>query len=37
LDQKPPAVELARRRYEQAIKLGVEKDEIVERKLKEEP
>ena len=37
LDQKPPQVELARRRYEQAIKLGVEKDEIVERKLKEEP
>ena len=34
LDQRPPAVELARRHYEQAVKLGVEKDEIVERKLK---
>lgn len=37
LDQKPAAVELARRHYEQAVKLGVEKDEIVERKLKENP
>jgi tetratricopeptide (TPR) repeat protein len=37
LDQKPPAVELGRRHYEQAVKLGVEKDEIVERKLKENP
>ena len=34
LEQRPPAVELARRHYEQAVKLGVEKDEIVERKLK---
>ena len=33
LEQRPPAVELARRHYEQAVKLGVEKDEIVERKL----
>jgi len=37
LDQKPPAVELGRRHYEQAVKLGVEKDEIVERKLKDNP
>jgi len=35
LDQRPPATELARRHYEQALKLGMEKDEIVERKLKE--
>ncbi len=35
LDQKPPAVELARRHYEKAVSLGVEKDEIVERRLKE--
>jgi Tfp pilus assembly protein PilF len=37
LEQKPPALELARRHYEAALKLGVEKDEIVDRKLKEEP
>jgi tetratricopeptide (TPR) repeat protein len=35
LDQKPPSVELARRHYEKAVALGVEKDEIVERRLKE--
>lgn len=35
LDQKPPAIELAKRHYEKAISLGVEKDEIVERRLKE--
>ena len=35
LDQKPPALELARRHYEKAVALGVEKDEIVERRLKE--
>ena len=35
LDQKPPAVELAKRHYDKAVTLGVEKDEIVERRLKE--
>lgn len=35
LDQKPPATELAKRHYEKAVALGVEKDEIVERRLKE--
>ena len=35
LDRKPPALELARRHYGKATALGVEKDEIVERKLKE--
>ncbi|TDU81655.1 tetratricopeptide repeat protein [Prosthecobacter fusiformis] len=35
LDQKPPAIELAKRHYEKAVSLGVEKDEIVERRLKE--
>ncbi len=35
LDQKPPAVELAKRHYDKARTLGVEKDEIVERRLKE--
>ena len=35
LDQKPPSIELARRHYEKAVALGVEKDEIVERRLKE--
>lgn len=35
VDQKPPSVELARRHYEKALSLGVEKDEIVERRLKE--
>lgn len=35
LDQKPPSIELARRHYEKAVTLGVEKDEIVERRLKE--
>jgi len=35
LDQKPPALELAKRHYEKAVSLGVEKDEIVERRLKE--
>lgn len=37
LDQKPPALELARRHYEAALKNGVEKDEIVEAKLKPAP
>ena len=35
LERKPPAIELARRHYTKATALGVEKDEIVERKLKE--
>jgi Tfp pilus assembly protein PilF len=35
LDRKPPAIELAKRHYDKALSLGVEKDEIVERKLKE--
>lgn len=35
LDQKPPATELAKRHYDKAVGLGVEKDEIVERRLKE--
>jgi len=35
LDQKPPSIELAKRHYEKAVALGVEKDEIVERRLKE--
>ena len=37
LEQKPAALELARRHYQQAVKLGVAPDEIVERKLKDEP
>lgn len=35
LERKPPALELARRHYNKATALGMEKDEIVERKLKE--
>ena len=35
LERKPPALELAKRHYARATALGVEKDEIVERKLKE--
>lgn len=35
LDQKPPAIELARLHYQKAVALGAEKDEIVERRLKE--
>ncbi len=37
LEQKPPALELARRHYEAALKNGVEKDDLVEAKLKETP
>ena len=33
LDQKPPSKTLARRHYEKALALGVEKDEVLERKL----
>ncbi|MBK8094323.1 MAG: tetratricopeptide repeat protein [Verrucomicrobiaceae bacterium] len=35
LDQRPPAIELAKRHYEKARALGMEKDEVVERRLKE--
>lgn len=35
VDQKPPSIELAKRHYQKALALGVEKDEIVERRLKE--
>jgi Tfp pilus assembly protein PilF len=35
LERKPPATQLAKKHYEAALTLGVEKDEIVERKLKE--
>jgi len=35
LNQTPPAIELAKRHYEKALALGVAKDEIIERKLKE--
>lgn len=34
LERKPPALELVRRHYDKAIALGVEKDELVERRLK---
>ena len=36
LDQKPPAVALAQRHYKKALELGVEKDEVLEHKLKGE-
>ena len=35
LERRPPATELARRHYEKALALGVAKDEVVERRLKE--
>lgn len=35
LERRPPAIELARRHYEKALTLGVGKDEVVERRLKE--
>ena len=35
LERRPPAIELARRHYEKALTLGVAKDEVVERRLKE--
>lgn len=35
LDQKPPARILAKKHYDKAIELGVEKDEVIERKLSE--
>ncbi|MGV3660068.1 MAG: tetratricopeptide repeat protein [Prosthecobacter sp.] len=34
LERRPPAIELARRQYEKALSLGVAKDEVVERRLK---
>lgn len=33
LEQKPPAIELARRHYQKALSLGVEKDEVLEDRL----
>ena len=36
LEQKPPAVSLAQRHYKKAIALGMEKDEVLEQKLKAE-
>jgi tetratricopeptide (TPR) repeat protein len=35
LERRPPAIELARRHYEKAVTLGVAKDDVVERRLKE--
>lgn len=35
LERRPPAIELARRHYEKALTLGVAKDDVVERRLKE--
>ncbi|WP_395749039.1 tetratricopeptide repeat protein [Prosthecobacter sp.] len=35
LERRPPSIELARRHYEKAMALGVAKDEVVERRLKE--
>lgn len=35
VDQKPPSIELAKRHYQTALSLGVEKDDILERRLKE--
>jgi Tfp pilus assembly protein PilF len=35
VDQKPPSIELAKRHYQKALSFGVEKDEILERRLKE--
>jgi tetratricopeptide (TPR) repeat protein len=36
LDQKPPSLTLAKQHYEQALALGEPKDDVLERKLKEE-
>ncbi len=35
LERRPPATELARRHYDKALTLGVAKDDVVERRLKE--
>ncbi|MBK8035938.1 MAG: tetratricopeptide repeat protein [Verrucomicrobiaceae bacterium] len=35
LEQRPPSIELAKRHYEKALSLGVAKDEVVERRIKE--
>jgi hypothetical protein len=35
LERRPPALELARRHYEKALALGVAKDDVVERRLKD--
>jgi tetratricopeptide (TPR) repeat protein len=34
-DQTPPSLQLAKRHYQKALALGVEKDEVMERRLKE--
>ncbi|MDB6073897.1 MAG: nrfG [Verrucomicrobiaceae bacterium] len=36
LEQKPPARSLAQRHYQRALELGLEKDEVIEQKLKAE-
>jgi tetratricopeptide (TPR) repeat protein len=36
LDRKPPAKELAKRHYDKALALGIEKDDVIESKLKSE-
>ncbi len=35
LERRPPAIELSRRHYEKALSLGVAKDDVVERRLKD--
>lgn len=35
LERRPPSIELARRHYDKALELGVAKDDVVERRLKE--
>jgi tetratricopeptide (TPR) repeat protein len=35
LERKPPAIEMARRHYLRALELGTQKDELVEKQLKE--
>jgi len=35
MDQRPPSTELAKMHYKKAQSLGVEKDEVLERRLAE--
>ncbi|MEZ5385188.1 MAG: tetratricopeptide repeat protein [Prosthecobacter sp.] len=35
LERRPPSIELARRHYDKALELGVAKDDVMERRLKE--
>ncbi len=35
LERRPPAIELARRHYDKSLALGVAKDEVMERRMKE--